>query len=147
MQREAGTEQPPADNKPPMVRIVGDRKRTAKVGQPIIVSAVTTDDGLPPAKKVNVTSGGSRVIFGLRTAWIVYRGAATVTFDPPQFKTWEDPRAGSAWSRAWTPPPIPPDNTWSVRVTFHEPGEYVVRAHATDGLFFTNENVTFTVTP
>jgi hypothetical protein len=80
-------------------------------------------------------------------AWVVYRGAGRVVFDPPQFKTWEDPHGGSAVAEAWAPPPVPSDNTWRVRVTFTEPGQYVVRAHATDGLWYSNENVTFTVTP
>ena len=143
MQREAGVELPPPDNKAPVIRIVGDRQRTAKAGQPILLSAVTTDDGLPKV----VEGRRDRVAFGLRMAWVVYRGAGQVAFDPPQFKTWEDPRGGSAWARRWFPPPVPPDNTWSVRVTFSEPGAYVVRAHATDGLWYSNEGVAFTVTP
>jgi hypothetical protein len=33
-----------------------------------------------------------------------------------------------------------------VRVTFSEPGEYVLQARGSDGLFFTNEYVKVTVT-
>ena len=147
MQRESGTEGPPPENKPPVVRIIGEQKRSAKVGQPVIVSAVTTDDGLPKPQKGDVTKRGSRPVFGLWMSWIVYRGAGSVVFDPPQLKTWEDPLGGSMWSPRWAPPPVPPDNTWSARVTFKNPGEYVVQAFATDGLFFTHENIAFTVTP
>lgn len=143
MQREAGVELPPPDNKAPVIKIVGERQRSAKVGQPIILSAVTTDDGLP---KMDATRR-ERVAFGLRMAWLVYRGAGRVTFDPRQFKTWEDPRGGSSWARGWLPPPVPPDNTWAVRATFSDPGTFVIRAHATDGLWYTNETVTVTVMP
>jgi hypothetical protein len=87
------------------------------------------------------------VAFGLSMAWVVYRGAGQVVFDPKQFKTWEDQRGGSMWARRYAPPPVPPDNTWAVRATFRQPGEYVIRARATDGLFYTHEHVTVTVTP
>jgi hypothetical protein len=158
MQREAGVEQPPLDNKPPVVRIVGDKQLTAKAGQPIILSAVCTDDGLPkyPAKGPGGVKrdpndwrkpSNQRAAYGLRMSWVVYRSPGKVSFDPPQFKTWEDQRGGSASARRWAPPPIPPDNLWAVRATFSEPGEYVIQARGSDGLFFTNEYVKIVVTP
>jgi hypothetical protein len=158
MQREAGVEEPPRDNKPPVVRIVGEPKRTAKVAEPIILSAVCTDDGLP--KYLEKGRDGTkrdpndfrkpssqRAAYGLRMSWVIYRSPGHVTFDPPQFKTWEDQRGGSASARRWAPPPIPPDNLWAVRVTFNEPGEYWLQARGSDGLFFTNEYVKVIVTP
>ena len=43
-------------------------------------------------------------------------------FDPPQTKVWEDRRdvRESPWSAGWEPPPIPPDNRWTVHATFKE---------------------------
>jgi len=86
---------------------------------------------------------------GLRLSWIVYRGkAATVAFSPDQFKTWTDSRpfANSPWSPPFTIPEPPADGKWITKVTFQEPGAYVLRAVASDGSLFTYQNVTVTVT-
>ncbi len=86
---------------------------------------------------------------GLRLSWIVYRGkAAAVTFTPDQMKTWTDTRAyaNSPWSPPYTIPVPPPDGKWTVQSTFAEPGEYVLRAVASDGSVFTYDNVTVSVT-
>jgi hypothetical protein len=85
---------------------------------------------------------------GLRVAWYVYRGAGKVTFDPPQFKVWEDTRDGanSPWAPRWTTPPMPPDGSM-VRATFSEPGAYVLRCLADDGGLWADEDVAVTVTP
>jgi len=157
LQREAGVEEPPRENQRPVVKIVGDTHRTAKVGEPIILSAVTTDDGLPkypekgrdgkPRDPTDFRKPSSqRAAYGLRMSWVVYRSPGKITFDPKQFKVWEDQRGGSASARRWSPPPVPPDNLWAVRATFSEPGEYTVQARGSDGLFFVNEYVKVTVT-
>ncbi|MBI4477376.1 MAG: hypothetical protein HY654_09400 [Acidobacteria bacterium] len=86
---------------------------------------------------------------GLRLSWIVYRGPARqVTFDPEQMKTWTDTRAyaNSPWSPPYIIPEPPPEGRWVVQATFREPGNYVLRAVASDGALFTYENVTVTVT-
>lgn len=85
---------------------------------------------------------------GLRLSWIVYRGkASSVTFKPDQMKTWTDTRAyaNSPWSPPYAIPLPPPDGKWVTEVRFAEPGEYVLRAVASDGSLFTYENVTITV--
>jgi hypothetical protein len=85
---------------------------------------------------------------GLRFAWLVYRGAGAVKFDPPMaFKVWEDQRGGSPWAPGWQPPPVPAGNKWVYNVTFPAPGTYVLRALAHNGSKFAYENVIFTVTP
>jgi hypothetical protein len=203
MQREFfGT--PPPGNLPPVLKVEGDKQRAVKVGQPITLTAVATDDGLPrtggrrgagTADDAGASDGGGAgaraggagqggraggraggagqaagapggggqargsggtglggdsvrgVAKGLRLAWYVYRGANMVTFDPPQFKVWEDQRGGSPWAPTWVNPPIPEGNKWIVRATFSQPGTYVLRCQASDGLWNTNENVTFSVTP
>jgi hypothetical protein len=86
---------------------------------------------------------------GLHVSWIVYRGkASAVSFSPDQMKAWTDTRAYA--NSAWSPPyniPVPPDDgKWTTKVTFAEPGTYVLRAVATDGALFTYENFTVTVT-
>ena len=171
MQREFfGT--PPPGNKPPVLKVDGEKQRTVKVGEPITLTAVATDDGLPRAAAPRASGAGGNggaapapgagrggagvalggdtvrgVAKGLRLAWYLYRGHNPVTFDPPQFKVWEDQRGGSPWAPGWVLPPIPAGNKWTVRATFKEPGTYVLRCQASDGLWNTNENVTFIVTP
>ncbi|HLG97291.1 MAG TPA: hypothetical protein VKX49_13350 [Bryobacteraceae bacterium] len=106
--------------------------------------ALTAQASRPPVALV-VESGP-----GLRLSWIVYRGkASAVTFDPEQMKTWTDSRtwANSPWSPPYVIPDPPPDGKWTTKITFHEPGEYVLRAVASDGSLFTYQNVNVTVVP
>jgi hypothetical protein len=163
---------PPEGNKEPQVKVESGTQLTAKVGEPVTLVAVATDDGLPkvaparggddedaPARgaarraRIGVTGsvGGAtgRVqAKGLRFAWYQYRGPAGVTFDPPQFKVWEDPRQGmdSPFSPGWVTPPVPAGNRWVARATFRQPGTYVIRAWADDSYAKGFENVTVTVT-
>jgi plastocyanin len=41
---------------------------------------------------------------------------------------------------------VPADNKWATRVTFTEPGTYVLRCQAHDGGLSASEDVTFVVT-
>ncbi len=146
-------------NQPPVLKVAGEKTCMVKVDQPIELSAVATDDGLPrvagrragTADDAGAAAGGSQagsrgggglavggdsvrgVAKGLRLAWYVYRGKNVVSFDPPQFKVWEDQRGGSPWAPSWVNPPIPPDNDWIVHVTFQEPGTYVLRCQPATG--------------
>jgi hypothetical protein len=98
-----------------------------------------------PPSAVVVSSGP-----GLRFSWTVYRGkASAVTFTPDQMKTYTDSRAyaNSPWSPPYIIPEPPPNGQWETKVTFSEPGDYVLRAIASDGSMFTYQNVTVTVTP
>ena len=98
---------------------------------------------LPPTR---VTVGKN---VGLHVSWFVYRGpaGATVTFDPPQVKPWEDTRAGanSPWAPIWSAPPLPADGKLPVQVTFSEPGTYVLRSLADDGALTAYDEVTVVV--
>jgi len=137
---------PRRDGKPqPGVRIEAPRRDTA---QPTArrgarpPAAPTTYR--PPVTVVPSTSPG------LRLSWIVYRGPAQhVAFTPEQMKTWMDTRAyaNSPWSPGYAVPEPPPDGRWTVRVTFDTAGAYVIRASASDGSLFTNEDVTVAVDP
>ena len=124
-----------------------------KVGEPIVLTAVATDDGKPRTRPMLALLGGLRTVpnsaTGLRLVWLKYRGAGAVTFDPPQFSAWEDTRAGanSPWAVGWRTPPIPADNKWEARATFKAPGEYVLRCVAHDGALTATENIRVVVSP
>ena len=87
---------------------------------------------------------------GLHISWFLYRGpvGATVTFDPPQVKAWEDTRAGanSPWAPLWIPPTLPADGKVPVHVTFSAPGTYVLHCRADDGALVSDDEVTIVVT-
>ena len=139
-------------NKAPDLKVAGEKKRTAKVGEPVTLSAIATDDGKPktrpmPAFLVGQSHFLPNAATGLRLSWFTYRGAGKIAYDPPQTKVWQDHRDGgnSPWSAGWSTPPPPPDNTWTVKATFSEPGTYVLRALASDGGLIAYEDVTVTV--
>lgn len=122
----AGSSSPEVrSNKPPVVAIDGAKARTVRVGQPLALVALVTDDGIPKRRGSGQTTTASRTpaaaapapsserpapanpaynpprrstvgkVTGLHLSWFVYRGAGRVTFDPPQIKVWEDTRAGA----------------------------------------------------
>ena len=155
LQRNNGA--PAADellvNQVPVLEVEGGTTREVAAGQPLTLRARVEDDGLltpaalpptDPERPGRVTKNAAR---GLRLAWFVYRGAGTVTFEPEQFRAWEDTREGSdsPWAPGWTVPPVPPDATWEVRATFSEPGTYVLRCLAHDGGLTAVEDVTIVV--
>jgi len=170
-------------NKPPVVKIDGNKTVTVKVGQPLDLAAIVTDDGVPKRRQGGTLAGGGSAVgrqgapadpaaaaavqqriarlatapptritvgknVGLHLSWFVYRGTGDVTFDPPQIKSWEDTRAGanSPWAPIWVPPTMPPDGRVTAKVTFAEPGTYVLRALADDGALTGGDQVTVTVT-
>lgn len=172
-------------NKPPTVRIEGSKAITAKVGVPVDLVAVVTDDGVPKRPDVGAFGGAGSAVgertqqqdperaaqaaarlrsfimgppirvtvgknVGLHLSWYHYRGPvnAPVTFTPAQVKVWEDTRAGanSPWAPIWLPPPMPADGRITAKVTFSEPGTYVLRALADDGALTGGEDLTVTVT-
>ena len=151
LQRNNGA--PTADwlstNTAPELKVEGETTRRVHVGQPVTLTAVATDDGVPewfalPPRPTHVTTFSAR---GLRLAWFAYRGAGTVTFEPEQFKVWEDRRVGAntPWGPGWGAPPLPPDGKWVVQATFGEPGTYVLRCLAHDGGLMTSEDITVIV--
>ncbi len=143
-------------NTAPVLRIEGDRTRRVRVGEPLALVAVASDDGVPKPRRrrrrnpwrppVQVTVGSAT---GLRVSWYVYRSDGPVTFDPPQVKVWEDTRTGanSPWSPGWLTPDPPPDGGWATEVVFDEPGTYVLRCLASDGALGATADVTVTVVP
>ena len=150
---QTGTMPDLAGNVAPILKVEGDLKRRVKVGEPVSLLAVATDDGKPRTRTMQGAIGVNRSVpnsaTGLRLVWIKYRGAGDVVFDPPQFTAWEDTRDGanSPWALGWRTPQIPAGNTWETRATFNAPGEYVLRCVAHDGALTTTVNVTVVVVP
>jgi hypothetical protein len=171
----AGTSSPEVRaNKPPIVAIEGDGSRRSNVGEPVTLIADVKDDGIPKLRLPRPAQGRASTpaattapaaprtppglipptritvgkTIGLHAGWFVYRGAGKVTFDPPQIKVWEDTRTGanSPWAPLWTAPKAPADGKMEVRVTFDEPGTYVLRYRADDGALTADQDVTILVT-
>ena len=142
-------------NEPPKLVVEGDRERAARVDVPIELAATARDDGVPrprpmfPSRIGQTSRFAPNAATGLRMSWFVYRGAGDVTFDPPQISTWEDIRDGanSPVSAGWRTPPVPEGNRWLTRVTFSEPGTYVLRCQAHDGALPVTEDLTVVVEP
>lgn len=137
-------------NKRPTVDIEGASTRTVKVGEPLALTAVASDDGLPPPIPAPIRLVGRHGAWGLRVVWFVYRGLGRdVVFEPDQHKSYPDYRANSnsPWTPAWMPPPVPPDGKYPVKVAFKAPGTYVIRVQAHDGGLDDTKNVTVTVVP
>jgi len=140
-------------NRPPEATLESARELRARPGEPVALSAVATDDGKPGNARMSYRVGDSHEVpnsaTGLRFSWFHYRGPGAVEFDPPQTKVWQDTRDGghSPWSVGWVTPEVPPENRWTARATFSEPGTYVIRGLAHDGGLMDWVDVTVVVTP
>lgn len=142
-----------AQNQPPTLTVSG--ASTAGLGAPLELTAAVTDDGLPPARGRGRGRGGNAnrppafdnpefkstvptnvpqverpappmLTARLQVAWFVWRGPAAVTFNPPV--------VGADEGKAL------------VRATFVKPGDYVLRARATDGAASTMRDIKVVVT-
>ncbi len=153
-------------NQPPVIALEGEPVRTARVGEPVTLAVAVTDEttlprrgGSPPEAEATPKDLLERAltpprrntvskVTGLHFGWFAYRAPGAVAFDPPQVKTWEDTRAfaNSPWAPFWNPPSVPEDSRWLTKVTFHQPGTYVLNGRADDGGLFSDKQVTFHVT-
>lgn len=123
-------------NKPPSVSIAP--VPGASVDQPVTLTAVVTDDGLPKprvpkarpavnAGKAQTNSAEARPRIGLSVSWLQYGGPAKAAFD----------ETGA----------IPVSNGQAVtKVRFPQPGVYVLRATANDGELSATSDITLRVT-
>lgn len=134
------------DNQPPVVRVEGETRRTVKVGEPVTLTAIVTDDGLPapPGPQDRRPAAGgegtrNRREYGLRAGWYVYRRAGSVTFEPNQVIRGYPPGA--------VPLPLPKDGRVSVKATFGGPGIHVLRVLGDDMALTSTQDVTITVVP
>jgi hypothetical protein len=115
-------------------------------------SQIGTSEAAPRANRAMQPPARSTVgkNVGLHGKFFVYRGPsdAQVTFEPMQIKAWEDTRAGanSPWAPIWIAPPMPADGKVSAKVTFTQPGTYILRGLADDGALTGSDDITVTVT-
>ena len=65
-------------NKAPTLSVEGAKSRTAKVGEPVALAAIATDDGKPNKRNMPALLGGTYTLpqsaNGLRLSFFVYRG-------------------------------------------------------------------------
>lgn len=137
-------------NKPPTISIDGAVQRQAAVGTPLTLTVNASDDGipkpppaadgrgrgdgrggpLPPLVTVRQSGPTQQQIIqpsreGLAVTWTHWRGPGRLTFTAMRTAV--------------------KDGKASTQVTFSEPGTYVVRAYADDGIVFESADVTITV--
>ena len=133
-------------NQAPIVSIEGNVHRRTSVGEPLSLTAVASDDDIPPRKPASARVPVNYNAWGLRLAWIVWRGDGNqVSFDPEQFDIHPNYDGNSPWSPGWEAPPLPADGRFPVNVWFSAPGTYVLRAYAHDGGLGSVTDVTVTV--
>ncbi len=110
-------------NKPPSISIA--QAEAATVGNPVTLTALVTDDGLPKLRPPKVVPAGEpgkaqtntsvgRPRLGLNVTWMEYRGPGEATFEK-------------------TDPILVADGKAVTRALFSMPGTYVLRATANDG--------------
>jgi len=136
-----GSEQP--DNQPPTIELQGPKERTATVGEPLTLTAVAKDDGIPKTRPAGTSRPPGRTnALGLRLNWMQYRGPAngSVQFDPYL-------APGMDHFPPYVPPALPADGKVVTTARFSEPGTYVVRGTADDGYLYDFVDVTVTVRP
>jgi hypothetical protein len=138
-------------NQPPTISIDGAATRTGTVGELVTLTASASDDGIPavpPQRGRGATNANAVVVDGvpllttrerptsqavvkvsrqgLAVTWTQWRGPGKVSFDPATM--------------------VVKDGKATTRVAFTEPGTYVVRAYADDGIVTTPVDVTINVT-
>jgi hypothetical protein len=141
-------------NAPPTISVEGPAQRTATTGTPVTLIVAAKDDGQPkptpldarldaaargarggpPPALVTVRQSGpvqQQIVQpsrdGLSVTWTQWRGPGRLTFNPPRM--------------------LVKDGKASTAVTFSDPGTYVVRAYADDGVVFEPADFTITVGP
>jgi hypothetical protein len=114
------------DNKPPVV--TGDTERTVTLPNAVSLNVSVTDDGRPlPRGRGRGRNGG------LTVTWQQYRGPGPVSFDPATTSA-AAPSAESGLAA-------------TTKASFVEPGEYVIRAKASDGSLTTPHDIRVMVEP
>jgi hypothetical protein len=138
------------DNKPPTINVDGAAQQKATVGVPLTLTVNATDDGVPkpppagrgrgadgrgrggppPLVTIRQSSPVAQQIIqpsreGLAVTWMQWRGPGRLSFTPPRM--------------------VVKDGKASTAVSFSEPGTYVVRAYADDGVVFEPADITVAV--
>jgi len=143
-----------APNEGPKATLIGSTHRTVEVGAPLRLMMTVEDDGLPeprPVRRPAATTGRGSPMppsilptrqnpiaqmvvrldpeMRLGTIWVLHRrsGKGTVTFEPKKAAVLDDQTVTTA--------------------RFSEPGTYVLRGYADDGILLDYLDVSVTVTP
>jgi len=117
-------------DKPPV--ITGTPTQTITLPATAKLTVTATDDGLPKPTPQDLDSRGDvrGAVQGVRVRWILYRGPGKVRFDPNL-----------------SPYVYGKPLTSQTQVSFSAPGNYRIRAIATDGALFSTYDVDVTVKP
>jgi len=137
-------------NRPPTISIDELSTRSVPAGEAMTLTATASDDGVPspPPQRGRGDNPNVAIVDGVRlltvrerpitqaivkpsrqglaVTWTHWRGPGKVTFDPTTMAV--------------------KDGKATTRVTFSEPGTYVIRAYADDGIVATPADVTINVT-
>jgi len=139
---------PPVDPPNQAPKVTGTAELSAKVGQPVKLTAFATDDGLPKPRARNPNAAAAappprpplppgatpapRAMLGLRIRWELYRAPAeggNVSFDPENTRPSMGAQSAELTSQA----------------TFTAPGTYWLRAVGSDGMLETPYDIKVTV--
>ena len=135
-------------NHPPTISVAGPAKWTATVGTPLALTVNASDDGVPkpqpaPQRGAGAAGRGTPPLVtirqsspvqqqivqpsreGLAVTWTQWRGPGRLSFAPARM--------------------VVKDGQASTAVTFSEPGTYVIRAYADDGVVFEPADITVVV--
>jgi hypothetical protein len=112
--------------------LTGGSSQTVTLPASAALSVTATDDGLPKLRPGDRTADGSirGGVQGVRIRWILYRGPGMVQFDPDL-----------------SPFVYGKPLTSATKVSFRVPGDYRIRAIATDGALFSTYDVDVKVNP
>ncbi len=136
-------------NQPPTISIDPPVTRTVSVGETVTLTASAADDGIPAPPPPRARGNANVAVvdgvpllttrerptsqavvkasrLGLAVTWTHYRGPGKLTFDPMTM--------------------VVKDGKATTHVAFTQPGTYVIRAYADDGIVTTPADVTINVT-
>jgi hypothetical protein len=96
------------------------------------LTVTANDDGIPKPREGDRTADGNvrGAVEGVRIRWILYRGPANVKFDPEV-----------------SPPVYGKPLKSETKITFTVPGDYRIRAIASDGALFSTYDIDVKVNP
>jgi hypothetical protein len=112
--------------------ITGGPAQTISLPATATLKVMVTDDGLPRPRPGDRTADGQvrGAVEGVRVRWILYRGPGKVQFDPDV-----------------TPPVYGKPITAETKVSFSVPGNYRIRAIASDSALFSTYDLDVKVNP
>jgi hypothetical protein len=153
---------PEEPNQAPTIEMVGSARRTVTAGEALQLSVEVSDDGHPmpraragragrsggdnlpdsPKPQSPLTQAVVKLDPGVRlgVTWVLYRGGpGTVTLNPMRVPVVKAAPPGTAQAAG------PLEGKATTTATFSQPGTYVLRAYADDGVLATPLDVTVTV--